>query len=81
MSIKAADTVTFILTEVSGIVLPNGSYVIQPTTEDAFAVFRLLEDKYDAFIEGFVRSDPQEAFFEWLKIEICCIDLIQCADD
>ena len=81
MSINAAGTVTSILTEVSGIDLPNGPYVIQPTTGDAFAVSRLLEDKYDAFIGGSVRPGPQEDSFEWLKIEVCCIDLVQCADD
>ena len=55
--------------------------MIRLTNGDEFAVARLLEDEYGAFIGASVRPGPQNGSFEWLKIEVCCVDVIQCVDD
>lgn len=80
VSCNVAGNVASIFTEVSDTELPNGPYVIETVNGDVFAVSRLFDDRYEAFIGGAVRPGPQDRSFEFLKIEVCCVDLILCAD-
>ena len=79
MSVNVSRNVAFVLTEVSSNSLPEGPCVIEPLSGDAFAVSRLLDDTYGAFIGGSVMPELTDRSFEWLKIKVCCADLLQFA--
>ena len=71
--------VALVLTEISSNSLQNGPCVIDPLSGDAYAVSRLLDDRYSAFIGGSVRPELTDRSFEWLNIKVCYTDLLQFA--
>ena len=82
VSVNVTRDVALVLTEISSNSLPNGPCVIEPLSGDVFAVSRLLDDTYSAFIGGSVRSELPEftdRSFEWLKIKVCCASLLRVA--
>ncbi len=82
VSVNVTRDVAFVLTEISSNILPDGPCVIEPLSGDAFAVSRLLDDTYSAFIGGSVRPELPELTdrsFEWLKIKVCRANLLRLA--
>ena len=79
VSVNVTRDVAFVVTEISSNSLPNGPCVIEPLNGDAFAVSRLLDDTYNAFIGGSVRQELTNWSFEWLKIEVCYAYLLRLA--
>ena len=79
MSVNVTRDVAFVVTEISSNSLPNGPCVIEPLSGDAFAVSRLLDDTYNAFIGGSVRPELTNRSFEWLKLKVCYVDLLRLA--
>ena len=76
VSVNVTRDVAFVLTETSINSLPNGPCVIEPLSGDAFAVSKLLDDTYNAFIGGSVRPELTDGSFEWLKIKVRHADLL-----
>ena len=75
VSVNVSRDVALVLTEVSSNNLQTGPCVIEPLSGDAFAVSRLLDDRYSAFIGGSVMPELTDRSFEWLKIRVCCARL------
>lgn len=63
------DVVT-ILTQSAAVCIPDGPYILQTMTGQVFAVSKLFEDKYQAFIGGSFRPDSSSVFFEWMHGEV-----------
>ncbi|KAL9124029.1 MAG: hypothetical protein Q9217_006597 [Psora testacea] len=70
VSVNFVSDVASILTEISATELPNGPYTARPATGEVFALSRLFDDRYEAFIGGSVRPSLQNHSFEWLEIEL-----------
>ena len=71
--------VALVLTEISYDSLQNGPCVIDFLSGDAYAVSRLLDDRYSAFIGGSVSPQLTDRSFEWLNIQVCYINLLRFA--
>ena len=79
VSVNVTRDVAFVVTEISNNILPNGPCVIEPLNGDAFAISRLFDDTYNAFIGGSIRQELTDRSFEWLNIEVCYAYLLRLA--
>ena len=79
VSVNITHDVALVLVEISSISLPNGPCVVDPLSGDAYAVSRLLDDTYSAFIGGSVRPELTDRSFEWLSVEVCHADPLRLA--
>lgn len=59
------DLITTVIESIS-LKLPDGPYIMQKRTGQIFAVSKLFEDKYQAFIGGSYRLDTPSGSFEWM---------------
>lgn len=62
------DVIT-IVTQPTSVPLPDGPYILQTTTGQMFAVSKLFDDKFHAFIGGSLKFDSLSGSFEWMHEE------------
>ena len=63
------DVIT-IVTQPTSVPLPDGPYILQTTTGQMFAVSKLFDDKFHAFIGGSLKFDSLSGSFEWMHEEV-----------
>lgn len=63
------DVITIVTQPTSG-QIPDGPYIMQTTTGQIFAVSRLFDDNFQAFIGGSLEFDSLSGSFEWMHEEV-----------
>lgn len=60
--------------------LPDGPYVLHTPSSNIFAISKLFQDKYKAFIGGGLKSNETSDAFEWLYMEVLNLYKVPCLE-
>ena len=66
----------FLVVDPAAIQIPDGPFVIQPSTGRILSVARLCEDTYNSFIGGGIAFDAPSKRYKWLGINVTFLRLL-----